>query len=119
MRAKSALWSPSSSSPFLLSSLLLRGMVVLVLVDLGVCVKEMQTSPGASWLQVRLYLAMESVGEGEAHPRPNTKKGCSRPADTDTWRFLLPTLKLSTQSPVAWVGSSRTKVLWSIDTSGL
>ena len=52
MRAKSALWSPpSSSSPFLLSSLL-----VLVLVGLGVCVNEMHTSPGASWLQVRLYL---------------------------------------------------------------
>ena len=33
-----------------------------------------------------------------------------------TWRFLLPTLKLRTQSPVAWVGSSRTNVLWSIET---
>ena len=62
MSAKSALWSPSSSpSPFLLSSLLVRG-VVLVVVGLGVWVKEMQTSPGASWLQVRLYLRRKYFG---------------------------------------------------------
>ena len=30
------------------------------------------------------YLAMLSEGEQEDHPRPNTKKGCSSPADTDT-----------------------------------
>jgi len=35
-------------------------VVVVVVVGLGVCVKEMQMSPGASWLQVRLYLAMDS-----------------------------------------------------------
>ena len=28
---------------------------------------------------------MESCGEQEAQPRPKTKKGCSSPADTDTW----------------------------------
>ena len=54
MRATSALRSPtSSSSTFLLSSLL---VVELVEVALGVCVSEMHTSPGANWLHVRLYL---------------------------------------------------------------
>jgi len=46
--------------------------------------REIQTSPGVSWLHGRLYLAMERWGEQEDQPRPNTKNGCSRPADTDT-----------------------------------